>query len=235
MIIRRTPASLLLITQPDHARQSAEIMRHWKADRFPESPGRSVILLAIAEHDNGWREVDAAPFVDDGGRVLDFVSAPAAVRRGIWPRAVDRLASTPYAAALVAQHALNVYGQYRANPEWRSFFSQMEATRNQQLLAAAPATLQDLLRDYLFVRIGDLISLTFCAGWREPQSDEAGYTIRFDGSRVTIAPDPFGGAAVPIEIQARELPAAPFPSAAAALEAFSRAKRVSITAVASGT
>src|SRR5262249_24254552 len=144
MIIRRAPASLLLITQPDHARQSAEIMRHWRADRFPESAARSVILLAVAEHDNGWREVDAAPVVDDGGRVLDFMSAPAAVRRGIWPRAVDRLASTPYAAALVAQHALNVYWQYRANPEWQSFFSQMEATRNQDLLAAAPATLQDL-------------------------------------------------------------------------------------------
>lgn len=49
-------------------------------------------------------EVDAAPLVDETtGRILDFIHAPDEVKRGVWPRAVERLRTMPYAAALVAQ------------------------------------------------------------------------------------------------------------------------------------
>ena len=101
-------------------------MRRWRADGFPDSPRRAAILLAIEEHDNGWREVDAAPVLDvTTGRILDFISAPDSVRRGVWPRGVQRLAAEPCAAALVAQHAMHVYGRYRTALEWRPFFAEM--------------------------------------------------------------------------------------------------------------
>src|SRR5688572_29016028 len=114
MIIRSTGPTRLLITQRDHASLAAHIMRHWRADGFPEKQRQHVILLAIDAHDNGWREIDASPLVDPGtGRILDFVHAPDHVRRGVWPRGVARLATAPYAAALVAQHAIHVYRRYR--------------------------------------------------------------------------------------------------------------------------
>jgi hypothetical protein len=74
-------------------------MRQWRADGFPELPRRSSILAAIEGHDNGWQEVDAAPLVDaESGRILDFVTALDSVRRGVWPRAIERMARTPHAA-----------------------------------------------------------------------------------------------------------------------------------------
>src|SRR5215213_8305992 len=98
MIVRRDPTHLLLITQPDHAALAAAVMDAWRHP-LPDAPVRDVVLLATREHDNGWYEEDAAPLVDETtGRILDFMTAPDSVRQGIWPRAVERLGSTPYAA-----------------------------------------------------------------------------------------------------------------------------------------
>jgi hypothetical protein len=235
MIVRPAGVTQLLITQPDHAALAARIMRQWRADGFPDEPRQSSILLAIEAHDNGWREVDAAPVLDGAtGRILDFVGAPAPIRRAVWPRGVERLAATPHAAALVAQHAMHIYRRYRSDLEWAPFFSDMEAARGRHLQAAAPLTLDDLLREYLFLRVGDLVSLTFCNGWTEVQTDDAGYAVHFDGTRLTITPDPFAGREVPLEIAARELPSRPFHSASEAERAFSGARDVVVKGVASG-
>ena len=203
MIVRRTGAAPIFITQPDHAALAARIMAHWRAGGFPTSPRREVILLAIAEHDNGWQEVDAAPIVDASGEVLDFMTVPMDIRRGVWPRGVARLASQPYAAALVAQHALHVYRRYRANADWHPFFAEMESARDHHLRAAQSMSLDDLLADYAFVRIGDLLSLTFCNAWTAPQTEEFGYTIRLDADRLRVGPDPFEGASLAIEVAGR--------------------------------
>jgi Protein of unknown function (DUF3891) len=235
MIIRPGGTSQFLITQPDHAALAARIMQHWRADGLHESPRRSWIMLAIEEHDNGWREVDAAPIIDDAtGRVCDFINAPGEIRRGVWPRAVERLAPTPYAAALVAHHAQHVYRRYRSNREWTPFFVRMEAARNQCLAQVASVSLEDLLRDYLFVRAGDLASLTFCNAWTDDQADAAGYAMHVEGERLVVTPDPFSGDHFSIGIQARELSDQSFASASDAARAYQAAPIVSIAGVVSG-
>src|SRR5262245_22564588 len=89
-------------------------------------PRRETILHAIAEHDNGWAEEDAAPTVNpQTGDVIDFVNAVLGRRRLIWPRGVARLADDPWAAALVAQHAVTVHEHYRAHAAWTAFFAEM--------------------------------------------------------------------------------------------------------------
>jgi hypothetical protein len=236
VIVRSAGTSRLLITQPDHAALSARIMREWRAGGFPDAPRRSDILLAIAEHDNGWREVDAAPLMDEAtGRIHDFVTAPDAIKRELWPRGVDRLAGTPYAAALVAQHAVHVYRHKRGEAEWAPFFTQMEAMRDRYLHAAAPLTLDDLLRDYVFVRIGDLASLTFCNGWTEQQVDDVGYAIRCEGTLLTISPDPFEGRQIAIEVSAKELPSRPFRTTSEAQTVFAAAPAVAVKGIATGS
>src|SRR5687767_13389112 len=130
MIVQRRGASLLLIRQPDHAALSARVMERWGADGFPELPVRAEVLHAIEEHDNGWLEPDAAPLVHEStGRIADFMSAPDAVKRAVWPRGVARLEHSPYAAALVAQHAVHVFRRYRTDAAWAEFFAEMEAAR----------------------------------------------------------------------------------------------------------
>ena len=182
MIVRTNADHLLLITQPDHAALSAAIMARWRRDGLPAHPRREWLLLATREHDAGWAEVDVAPIVDPAsGRLLDFVHAPDAVRQEVWPRSIERLAQAPYAAALVAQHALHIYRDRRSSPAWEPFFLRIEDLRTAQLRRAAPLTLDDLVADYFFVRMGDLVSLCFANDWTDPRR-EGDYSIRVTGS-----------------------------------------------------
>lgn len=235
MIVRRADSSVLLISQPDHAALAARIMRRWSDAELAQSPRRDEILYAVEHHDDGWLEVDRAPIVDDRtGELLDFITAPVAVRRGIWPRGVTLLASRPYAAALVAQHAVHVYRRYREDDTWAPFFIEMESLRAHSLRAAAPATLDTLVSDYRWLRTGDILSLAFCNGWTDAQHDERGGSARLTGDRLVLMPDPFGGSEVPLAVPAREMPAAPFTSAAAAAAAYARAPTTTLSGIAAG-
>ena len=231
MIVREAPGGIDLITQPDHARLAREIMGPctWLADR----PRRASILHAIGEHDAGWTDADAAPTLDPAtGDVADFVHAPVQVRQGAWPRAVALLSRDPYAAALVAQHALTVYDRYRNDEEWQRFFDGMEAARDARL-ALAGIRRQELETDYAFVRLGDLVSLVFCTGWSDAHRYRE-WTVVRAGERVVVTPDPFAGRKIPIAIAARRLPSRHFPSDAALRRALAQAPTTILEGEATG-
>ena len=227
MIIRDHGSPAVLITQPDHARLARQMMSPFTSRGFATADRRDSILYAIEEHDNGWREVDAAPLVGDDGRLLDFVSAPAEVRQAIWPRGVHRLAADP-----VAQHAVTIYARFRSDPAWTRFFSDMEQIRDRFLMEAGLAA-HALARDYFFVRLADLMSLAFCTTATEPQALED-HVITLAGATLIVAPDPFAGATVPIEVPGRRLQRVSFASRAAAAQAFDEAERITITGTARG-
>jgi hypothetical protein len=209
VIVRPASDRIHLITQPDHAHLARRIMEHSVA--LASRPRRDSILHAIGEHDNGWAEADAVPIVDpESGNVMDFVNAPLSVRHGVWPRGIARLADDPWAAALIAQHVLTVYDRYRSDNEWTAFFGEMEAARA-SMLSAAAMPLAELQDDYVFVRLGDLISLTFCTGWTDVQRFGAS-TIHLSGRRIVVTPDPFDEATIPIAIAARAVRNPPYRS-----------------------
>ena len=211
MIIRPDAGSHLFVTQPDHARLAAHIMRAWRGDALDQHPRRDAILFAVLEHDNGWIEEDGATLVDETGRPLDFIAAPPEVKHRIWPRAVTRVGGEhPYEAALIAQHAITVHAQHRTDPSWRPFFDAMEGLRTAMLGRSAGDTFE---RDYRFVRTGDLLSLVFCNGWTDPHDLAGGGRTILRGATLEVSPDPFGGARVPLRVAARRLPQRTYPSA----------------------
>jgi hypothetical protein len=211
MIVRVIDDTVLLITQPDHAHLARRIME--RCAPLLQRRRRDSILHAIGEHDNGWTEADAAPDIDpETGSVVDFVHAALPVRHEVWPRGVARLAGDPWAAALVAQHAVTVYDRYRPQAEWTPFFSAMEAAR-ETMLHAAGLRSSELFADYAFVRLGDLISLMFCTGMTDLQQF-ADWSVQLSGERVIVTPDAFGGEPVPIEITGRAIRNAPLRSTA---------------------
>jgi hypothetical protein len=227
MIVRPLAGGFQLITQPDHAQLARRIME--RCVTLAARPRREAILLAIGEHDGGWVEVDAAPSVDAAtGGVVDFVKAPLHVRQGVWPRAIAKLEGEPWAAALVAHHAWFVYERFRtsADPEWVAFFDAMAAARDERLRALG-LPLDELLADYPFLRLGDLISLAFCNREREPLR-HGEWTVRLVGERVVVTPDAFGGDPVPFEIEAREADGAPFRSDAELRAALAAAPVVTL-------
>lgn len=200
MIVRPAESGCVLITQPDHAQLARRIMEHCVS--LVENPRREAILRAIGDHDNGWADTDAAPTVDPAsGGVVDFIHAPLDIRQGVWPRTVAGLAGEPYAAALVANHALFAYDRFRGDPAWAGFFAGMEASRR-DMLKAAGFSPDELQADYAFLRLGDLISLAFCTGSTTAQPFRD-WTVQLSGPRVVVTPGIFGGAPVIFEVEAR--------------------------------
>jgi hypothetical protein len=207
MIVRTFSDHLELITQPDHAHLARAIMEHCVP--LGDQPRRDAILLAISEHDSGWSGPDAAPIVNAAtGRVFDFVNAPTGVRQAVWPRSIAALEANPWAAALVAQHAITVYDRFRPDREWTSFFDGMETARG-ALLRSAGLSLDHLVADYAFVRLADLISLAFCSGSIDEQRFDA-FTVRLRGTRVVVTPDVFGGSVIRFAIEAKVISSRPF-------------------------
>lgn len=211
MIVRKGDGVLHLITQPAHAALAARLMALWPS--LVASPRRRDILTAIEHHDRGWATPDATPTVDPvTGAVLDFIHVPVPVRQGVWPVSVERLAAAPWAAALVAHHAVSVYGRFHGQAAWEAFFERMTALRDEHLQRAG-GDLDTLVRDYVYLRLGDLLSLAFCTRAESPEQ-LGPWTIRLDGARLHVAPNPFL-LDVTFAIEAREIPDVPYPTDAA--------------------
>ncbi len=146
----------------------------------------------MRDHDNGWREPDAAPTIDPAtGAVRDFVGVPAAVKQEVWPRCLAGLADAPWAAALVAHHAISVYDRFRSDagvgrrssPGWR---------RHGRACWPRPAA-RWTRWSATTSTCGSAISasLAFCNAWSEPQV-LGPWTIRLlDARHLLVEPNPF--------------------------------------------
>jgi hypothetical protein len=211
MIVRDEGATFLLITQPDHAQLSETIVAAIHTEPPLEGPARRTILLATREHDNGWMEVDAEPTIDPAtGRPRDFMSGSARVKHELWLRGITRVAKTdPLAGALVAEHAITVYAYRQGQPEWAPFFGTIDAMRDAllQRIGMFTGTPRETFQaEYRCVGLGDALSLQFCNAWAEPHTTH-GYQVSADRRTLVVAPDPFAGAAVPLRVIGRRVPA----------------------------
>jgi len=205
MIVYDEGETLLLITQPDHAHFAGELLALWRADGLPEHPRRAELLFAGREHDNGWREADAAPRWDAArGLPHDFLSTPREERIAIWERGTARFAgSHPYAALLTTRHAQTLHREHRGEPEWRDFFDFLDELE-EGLRAATGATEEELTADYRFLDLADLASLAVCNRWPEPFGRH-GMTGAFRGDTLRLDPCPLAGATV-FTIPCRRIP-----------------------------
>lgn len=109
MIVQRLGAEVRLIRQPDHATQSAELAAVW--GRLPFLPLSEPAVQAVALHDAGWQEWDAAPEVDPTtGLPFRFYEMPVAAHLAIFRRGVERAAEAgDLPGLLVSLHAEGLY------------------------------------------------------------------------------------------------------------------------------
>lgn len=169
MIVTSEGSTLTFVTQPDHAWFSGELLSLWRKHGLPDNPRRAEILFAAREHDNGWREADAAPRCDPRtGRPLDFLSIPREDRIAIWLRGTARFAGGhPYAALLIVRHALTLHADRRGQDEWDGFLEDLDEL--EQGLLEEQGVGEDTVRDdYRLLDLADLASLAVCSRWRQP-------------------------------------------------------------------
>lgn len=211
MIVAATDRGLRCITQPDHARASRDILSLWRADALLEHSRRSELLRAVREHDNGWREEDAAPRRDDSGAgPRPFTAVSEAQRQRIWRRGIGRhLDDNPYVAALILEHALFLHSDRRGATGWGDFFAELESLRS-ELLEAAGLAGPELELDYRWLHLTDLLSLAACAGW-DGSFERWGHAVRVRGASLSLEPFPLAGSTA-FEVPCRFLPPARYDS-----------------------
>ncbi len=215
MIVTERGDEFLLITQPDHAALAGALMALWRNDGLPDHPKRNELLLAIREHDNGWREADAAPRVDpESGRPLAFHELPHEDRIGLWRRGVRRFAEErPFTAQLILRHALEIHRDYWGFADWKEFGAEL-AELEEELRETSGVDPPVAESGYRLLKLADTLSLGACGalGARSWQEAAGSYRFEVELGRIGLAPFPLAGATT-LQIAYRSLPRKSFDSA----------------------
>jgi hypothetical protein len=193
MIVVREGGELVLVTQPDHARLGAALISLWQHDGAPDHPRRTALLEACREHDNGWREIDAAPLTAPDGRPHDFRTLPPPLRIELWQRGTARFVhNRPYVALLATEHALTLHRSRRGQEAYDALLDTLE-DRREELLDRLGLTAEELARDYRFLDLADSLSLAV-ASCDETPFVCRGIAVRTAGRRLELEPFPLAAA-----------------------------------------
>ena len=194
MIVLRDGDRLRLVTQPDHAAFAADLLSLFRLPELALHPRRAALLRAVRLHDNGWRELDAAPPVDPAsGLPHTFLDLPRPLRLEVWERGTMRyLQSDPYTALLVTQHALTLFADQAQTEGWRELLVRL-AERRAELLTRCGLDPEGLAADYRWLDLADRLSLVVCNGWREPFKRH-GFAGGLGEDGLALSPFPFAGA-----------------------------------------
>ncbi|HEX7184073.1 MAG TPA: DUF3891 family protein, partial [Thermoanaerobaculia bacterium] len=165
--------------------------------------------FAVREHDNGWRETDAAPRRDPGtGRPHDFISIPREDRIELWERGAARFAgSHPYAALLITRHALNLHASRRGQEGWESFLNYLDEL-SRGLMEDTGLSEDEIAADYRFLDRSDALSLAVCMRRSEPVESH-GVRARYQDGTLFLDPFPLAGATT-FRIPCRRIPDRPY-------------------------
>lgn len=233
-MIRRRDNPAILITQTAHGWLAGQIALHWGNHNFQVPALRSELILAAANHDNGWLAWEQAPKLDDQGRPVDFVEMSPNDHIDIWQRSIYGLApQSRYAAILVSMHGRNLIdGRIRGNTtdsaadtarlsEFSAELVAWEAEQIDQLMGDAhftlgcqPDVLQANLRllqifDWLslLLSMDKLMELTIEDVPGATATERVSMVFRpLDINQFTITPWPFARQSFSVTFQARTLP-----------------------------
>ena len=193
MLVLEEESTLRLITQTDHARLACDLLSLWTADGLPDNPRRAEILTAVANHDNGWRELDAAPPLEPSrGWPYDFRQLPSTDRQRIWRDGLDRSGASRWSALLIQHHAQSLLADHRCDPAWGDFFLWLDERRAESTGLCRHDPLE-LEADYALLSIADTLSLGACGAWGSRQLSWRHYDIGLALGRLVFRPLPFAG------------------------------------------
>lgn len=215
MIVTVEETGFRLVTQADHARLAAEMLRLCVNSELVDHPRRALLLDAVARHDDGWWEADAAPRVEPAsGAPLDFRAVAPPRREEIWRAGVERHAArAPHTAALAAAHALRLARRSGSGLVTPAFAEELAARRD-ELVASSGLTPSELDQDLRWLTLADALSLAAATGdasFLEDTRLEGRVTSAPDATTLELAPFPLAGT-TRFDLAARRIERRPYPT-----------------------
>jgi hypothetical protein len=215
MIVSEDGDQLVVVTQEDHAWLTGDL-----AASLPVPvPNRAAFVAAARVHDNGWREADASPTVDEDGRPHGFSDVPDDVYEDLWRRGIERAAAVdPLVGLFVGLHGARFF-ETRESPGMRRLVEQERQRQDAVLAELGLGGRWDALPENIaeasdWIAMLDALSLMLCGA---PLPDRltptvAGieYALHRDGSQVTMHPWPFEDVPLHLEVLTRRIPAEPY-------------------------
>ena len=232
MIANRTPDGWEVIYQPAHALLSARLAGRW---RWAARPARWwQTLVAVAQHDNGWREWEERPTRTEAGEPRNFTQMSPQDALAQWRRGVaSGLHQGRWVGLLVSRHATSLYDSRRGELADLDAFLDEQAAQQAAWIEALGTSEAEVERAYAMVRWTDWLSLILC--WRRLPADGSALSVgegpdgvqyearqREDGA-VAVAPWPFDEPRFRVTVEARRLARPTFESDAALREALAAA------------
>lgn len=196
MIVLKSRAEAIGITQEDQAAFSAALLEEWNDQSLKHEPRREQIIRATRECNNGFREYDAAPRIDPKTNLpVDYRKITPEEINEIWMRASERLLDDdPYVALLITHHAytLHEHTQNRTGV-WKDFFITL-AQRRGRIRDELGLTHNDIEHGYSYLRMANWFAKSYLTkpklGSEKPVI-YAGYKVTRADDELRIRPFPF--------------------------------------------
>lgn len=206
-----------IITQRSHAMLAAQICGQWK---ISDQPPRWVeTLVAVAEHDDVFNELERGPLVNSKGGPIDFKMTsfdPEASQR-LMDMAVSK---SSYVALLTAKHIEFTHGK---EPKAAEFIIGLK--RQMKIwMESTDITQKDLIAAYDLLEFCDAFSLLICQNLIPPQKrsleissgpGKKAYSFAEIGKKLIVKPWPFEAGSFVINYESRTLKSLTFSSDAA--------------------
>ena len=230
MIVRSVNGDLQLVLQTDHDDLSGQFAARFGGAAFWDPEPREPVVLACAEHDDGWHDWEARPEVDpESGRAWNFRDLEIRRHLAFYRAGIGRIAHRdPYAGLLVSMHGSGIYrGRYglqnemlmRYSPELEAeiddFVAEQESAQ-EQLRQRLGADRDRVWSAYRLLQAADRFSLYFSMD-RDGSAVELGAVPDARGEDVELVIEPLG------EWRAR---LTPYPFATGQDESFTLMRRV---------
>jgi hypothetical protein len=185
VIIRERSDSFSLFGQHEHALIAGEFARRWGEGPSPFEP----TIYAIANHDLAWREPDRVVlWNEEKDRPYSFMDYPLHLKLPAQKWGIDQVeAHDPYAGCLCSMHYARFLldAERSEEIEYRDGEFERQARINEGM---SVAELENLERNFRFLRLCDGISLFLCLNEPGGDDDPSPYPggFEFEGTRFGI-------------------------------------------------
>lgn len=163
MIVYETSTSFVMTEQHDHALLSKSFANHWKEDLFIFCEKKEDALLAIAQHDRAWIDIDTTPLWND--KLLQpysFIDFPESIKLTFYKKGISEIQNCSlYAALICSIHYVNFFSGIVADHKITNFINH-EYKRQKNIRSIIDCEDNEIKFHYDLLKFCDSLSLFVC-------------------------------------------------------------------------